>query len=120
MIRTTSLEVTIANGASLSAAVNLNGWRVVGFEFPTLTSDSSSITFQSSTDNSTFREINEGDGTAYTVTTAATGATSVVLDSAATNPQFSVPYLKIRTGTSGAAQAQGAARTIKVIVAGES
>ena len=108
-------QATIANAASLSGAVPIVG-EVVAIDLPTLTTDSSSITFQGSFDGDTFRELQEVDGTAYTVTTAATGATLALLSSAATNPPIRVPWLKVRTGTSGAAVNQGSARTITLII----
>lgn len=110
--------MAIANGQSLSGAVNLPG-PVTAIAIPTLTTDSSSITFQGSADGVTYQELNTADGTAYVVVTAATGATTVLLATVAasteTLPFIALPYIKVRTGLVGAAQAQGAARTITLV-----
>ena len=99
------LTVTIANGQSLSGSAKIGAGTLVGIVLPTFTS--AALTFQGSVDDSTFVEIVDASNTAVSFT-ATTGAIYIK----APADLVGVPYLKIRSGTSGAAVAQGAARTI--------
>lgn len=103
------VQVTIANGASLSDGAQLGVGRLVAIDLPTITS--ADLTFQVSIDGVTYREALDSGGTAVSIT-AGTGnrfwqAPSTLLGA---------PYLKVRSGTSGSPVAQGAARTISLVV----
>lgn len=103
------LTATIANGQSLSDAVHIGAGTLIGIQLPTFTS--ASLSFQGSYDGTTFVEVVDaaGDPVAYA---ASTGAIYIK----APADLAGVPYLKVRSGTSGAAVAQGAARSIQLIV----
>jgi hypothetical protein len=90
------LTVTIANGASLSGAAEIGQGTLVGIQLPTLTN--ASLSFQGSHDGVTYVEV--VDASAAAVAYGVAG----------------VPFLKVRSGTSGSPVAQGAARTISLIV----
>jgi hypothetical protein len=103
------LQVTIANGASLSGAAHIGSGTLVGIQLPTLTS--AALTFQGSFDGTTYVEVVDSTNTAVTFT-ATTGAIYIK----APADLVGVPYINVRSGTSGAAVAQGAARVISLIV----
>lgn len=108
------VTATIAADATTSGAVEVHG-EIVAVQFPTLTSDSSAVEFLGSADGVTYADIKEGDGTAYTLVTAATGGTLVVLESSVTTGGLKVPFLKVRTTAAATPTAQGSARSIKLI-----
>jgi hypothetical protein len=103
------LTATIANGASLSDAIHVGAGTLVGIQLPTITS--AALTFQGSHDGTTFAEVVDASGNAVTYQ-ASTGAIYIK----APADLVGVPYVKVRSGTSGAAVAQGAARSISLIV----
>ncbi len=102
-------QATIANGESLSAAIDVSGKTLLRINMPA-TWTTANLTFQFSADNSTYRNLYKDDGTEYTVTAAASRA--IVLDASAF---LGVSYIKVRSGTSGAAVNQGGARTIDLV-----
>lgn len=103
------LTVTIANGASLSDAAAIGAGTLIGIQLPTLTS--AALTFQGSFDGTTFAEVVDASNSAVSFT-ATTGAIYIK----APADLVGVPYLKVRSGTSGSPVNQGAARTIRLIV----
>lgn len=103
------LTVTIANGASLSGAAHIGAGTLAGIQLPTFTS--AALTFQGSADGVTYVEVVDASNQAVTFT-ATTGA----LYLKAPADLAGIPYIKVRSGTSGAAVNQGAARTISLIV----
>lgn len=110
MLTTTAvLPVTIANGASLSGSVYVNERTVVGLEMPAAWT-AASITFQASQDDTTYNDVYDNDGTELTVTAAA--SRYIILSPA---KFVGAKYLKVRSGTSGSAVNQGAARVINVV-----
>ena len=102
---------TIEGGSSLSDAVDLLETRTVAFQLPSSINGATSLTFQASADGVTYSNVHESDGDELTYTVAASRFVRVadMLDFAG------VRYLKVRTGTSGAATAQAAGCVIKVI-----
>lgn len=102
------LTVTIANGASLSDAAHIGAATLVGIQLPTFTN--ASLSFQGSADGVTYVEVVDASANAVAYA-ASTGA--VYLKAPA--DLAGVPYLKVRSGTSGAPVNQGAARTISLI-----
>lgn len=103
----------IANGASLSQAVRLGGSLPVGFMMPAAWTPAV-ITFQMSLDNVTFNDVYTDAGTELTVQ-AAQGRTILFSNLAQYFGVSSEMYMKIRSGTTGAAVNQGAARVVQLL-----
>jgi hypothetical protein len=103
------LPVTITNGTSLSTAAQIGVAQLVGIELPTMTS--AALSFQASSDGVTWRELFNSDGTTATSVAASTGDRFVQAPAALAG----VPWVKVRSGTSGSPVNQGADRTINVI-----
>lgn len=96
--------VTIANGATLSDAVDLSGYVLVGLIIPAAFTGTT-ITFSMSDDNATFYGINNAGGTALSATVA---VSKCILF---TPGDFvGIRHLKLTSGS-----AEAAARTIKLI-----
>jgi hypothetical protein len=109
----TTTTATIANGASLSGAVDLGGATMVAIQMPANWT-AANLTFQLSADGVTYAELQDELGNTFTVTAAA----SLAIASAALAATFlGARYLKVRSGTSGVPINQGAARDIKIIAA---
>ena len=102
------LTATIANGASLSGALSLSGFRFVGVQMPAAWT-AAVITFQASFDGTTYADLTfEGTEINY----AAAASQYIAADPA----KFAgIRYLKIRSGTSSAAVAQGAQRLLSAV-----
>ena len=103
------LTVTIANGQSLSDAAHLGAGTLIGIQLPTITS--AALTFQGSADGVTFVEALDASSNAVSVA-ASTGVRYLK----APADLAGIPYLKVRSGTSGTPVAQGAERTITLVV----
>jgi hypothetical protein len=106
----TTTTATIANGASLSGAVNLSGFTLIGIDMPASWT-AANLTLQASVDNSTWDNVFDQTGTEVTITAAA--SRFILLNPA---DFVSVRYLRVRSGTSGTPVNQGGARTITLIV----
>lgn len=106
--------VSIANGESLSGALSLTpGTRqLVALQMPAAWT-AASLTFAVSADGTTYVPL-YWDGAEYTILAAggATTSTGVSLEPAAF---AGWAYVKVRSGTSGSAVNQGAARSITVL-----
>lgn len=105
-----TVTVTIAQSASLSDAANLRGVYVTEIIMPAAWT-AAGLTFQGSEDNSSFQDVYEkANEEEYDVD-------SSIVDA---DYRIKIPpadllgdcYLKVRSGTSGSAVAQDAARTI--------
>jgi hypothetical protein len=109
------IPVTIANGASLSGAAFIGGpERGLSLLKITMPADwtAASLTFQScDTVDGTYQNYYAADGTEVTVQAADDRDIGIAAQDFA-----GVTYLKVRSGTSGAAVNQGAARTIYLVV----
>lgn len=105
-------SATIANGESLSGALDLGGQRLLGLFMPAAWT-AADLTFQVSQDGATWADLYDETGAEITVDAAASRA--IVFS----NPALflGVKHLKIRSGTTGAAVAQGAERVIVTIAA---
>jgi hypothetical protein len=103
------LTVTIANGQSLSDAAHIGAGTLVGIQLPAFTS--AKLTFQGSADGVTYVDVVDASA-AEVEYAASTGAIYIK----APADLVGVPYLKVRSGTSGSPVNQGAARTISLIV----
>jgi hypothetical protein len=100
------IPVTIALGGSLSPAVKVRGGLLSIIEMPAAW-DAANLTFQTSGDGSTFMNLYDENGTEVTVT--ADASRRVRLEP---SQWASIAEIKVRSGTSGAAVAQSADRTL--------
>lgn len=96
-------SVAIASGQTVSAAVNLKGYRVEGLELPAAFTGTS-ISFQVSSDGATFQPHYDTANALVSMTVAQGRSYSLPASLAAW------PYFKIVSGT-----AEGAARTLVVV-----
>ncbi len=105
------LTATIASGASLSDALDLGGTMVTGIIMPSAWT-AANLTFQVSMNGGSndFQNLYD-DSTEVTVTAAA--SRNIRLNG---DLWRNFRYLKIRSGTSGAAVNQGASRSVLVVV----
>ena len=104
------LGVVIANGQSLSAAAQVGGYLLCGIIMPSAWT-AAALTFQASKDGTTYNNLYSDGGVEHTV--VADASRHIKID-----PQdfAGVQYVKVRSGTSGTPVAQGAARTITLVV----
>lgn len=99
---------TIAASASLSGIVTLGAGTPAAFEMPTAW-DAANLTFQTSTDGTTFQDYYDSAGNEVTVVAAASrNIKQDVADFAGAR------FIKIRSGTSAAPVNQSSLRTIRV------
>ena len=113
-------KVTIADSASLSDAVNVQGYDVVALQHPANT-EGTAYTFQGSLDGETYVDLYSTTGAELSITKSATLAQCLQLGiwSAAATPEPPKEFkglisFKIRTGTSGSPSTQTGAVTILV------
>jgi hypothetical protein len=107
-----ALEVrtaTIANGASLSDAVDLGGRKLVAIDMPSSWT-AASLTFQASVDGVTYDDLYDG-ATERTLVVAASRYLAQAI-----GDWVGVRFLRIRSGTAGTPVNQGGARTITLVV----
>lgn len=103
---TQSLDVVIANGASLSDPIRLAGNVLAGVHMPAAWT-AASLTFQVSNDGTTWRNLFDAEGTEVEV--VATAGVAIILDTSSFLPWR---HMRIRSGTSALPVNQGADRTI--------
>lgn len=104
------VPVTISNGTSLSAGIDLSNYGfVTGIVMPAAW-DAANLTFQSSHDNSTWNNVYDDVGTEYTVTAAASRRINTTLTNF-----IGIRFLKVRSGTSGTAVNQTADRVLQLV-----
>jgi hypothetical protein len=101
-----SASATIANGESLSGAVDLNNARLASIQMPAAWT-AANLTFQASADGVTYADLYDNEAVEYTVQAAASRVLIVPLVDF-----LGIRYLKVRSGTSAAAVAQGAERML--------
>lgn len=101
---------TIANGASLSDAIQTDGATIVGISMPAAWT-AANLTFQASHDDATFNNVYDEIGTEKTVIVSTDR--HIVL-----NPVdfIGANSIKIRSGTAGTPVNQGAARSIVILL----
>lgn len=102
-----TFAVTIASGATASAAIDFRGRAGGGFTTPAAFTGTT-ISYQVSVDNSTFQTLYDQFG-AQVVTAAVTTSRSYALPA----ELYGWPYVKIVSGS-----AEGADRTLNVVLAG--
>jgi hypothetical protein len=112
MIKT--LSVTIASGQSLSGAAGIGDYAVVGVIMP-VAWDAANLTFQGAQESSgTFGNLYDEAGSELTVTAAA--GRSIVMTGTKKDVLGGFPWIKVRSGTSGAPVNQTANRTIILLL----
>lgn len=102
-------EAAIAEAASLSEAVDMTGYALVGISMPAGWT-AADITFQAGSTPDTLLSVYDHAGTEVAIVTAA--SRYVTLDAAAL---VSIKHLKIRSGTAGTPVNQVAARTLTLV-----
>jgi hypothetical protein len=100
--------VVIANGASLSGAVDLGGRKLVGIIMPD-TWTAASLTFQGSVDGTNFFNVYDG-ATERALTVAANYYSAQNIAD-----WVGFRWIKVRSGTAGSAVNQAAERTLTVV-----
>lgn len=106
---TSTVDASIANGASLSTAIDLEGSSVIAIQMPAAW-DAANLTFQGSHDGTTYADLYDSSGE-FAVTAAA--SRFIVVDPI---KLLSARFLKVRSGTTGVPVNQTAARTIVLVV----
>lgn len=106
-----TVTATITNGTSLSAAVNLGSRRLVAIQMPAAMTGTA-LTFQASWDGTTYNNVYDQGGTELQYTTAASRYIVVTSN----DLLWGIQFIKVRSGTSGAATNEGADRTLTLIL----
>lgn len=107
-----TFPATIANGQSLSDAIDLGERRAVRIVMPAGWT-AAALTFQSSYDGTTFNDLYDESGNEVSYTVAAGRSVRLPV-----GDWLGVRYLKIRSGSSGTPVNQGAARSLVVVAQG--
>jgi len=102
------LQVTIPNGQSLSDAAEIGEGVLVALQVPTLTN--AALTFQISHDGVTYQNAFDTAQAEITIP-ASTGARFIQAPATLSG----APFIKVRSGTSGAPVAQGADRVFQLV-----
>ena len=111
--RTTTKTATIANGASLSGEVNIEDYQFIAIKMPADWTPAN-LTFQASNvSGGTFYDVYNDAGDEITALAAATRIITIDVNSLGLAP---LSFIKIRSGTSATAVAQGAERTLTLIL----
>ena len=109
-----TFTATIANGASLSGAVNLGLNRLFAIVVPSVwTGTTTPITFQASADGINNEELYDSTGTEVQMTV--TGVSTFIVN-ATPAEWLGVGYIKVRSGTASSAVNQG--QTTNLIIVG--
>ena len=103
-------EATIAASASLSGAIRLPAGHYLAAIVMPAAWTAADLTFQASPAGTTYNNLYDDNGNEVTVTAAA--SRFILLPPA---EWYAMPFLKIRSGTSGAAVNQAAARTLTLV-----
>lgn len=110
-----TIPVTIANTASLSPDVDLEGAGLLRIITPAaLAAGTTVLTFQTSMDGKNFANLYDANGSEYTVQVVANASRSIILPP---SDFVAIRFLKLRTGTAASATAQDANRTFTLVIA---
>jgi hypothetical protein len=101
-------SVTIANGASLSDLLDLQGSALAGVQFPAAWT-AAGVAFEVSADGTTFQPLYNSAGEVAYSTSAAAASRSLSVNG---EDFLGWRYVKVRSGTSGSPVNQGAARVL--------
>ena len=105
------IDVLIASGGSLSAAVAVDAGEIVGISVPTI--DAAGLTFQVAIAG-TYRNLYNSDGTTETAVGSSTG--DRVVQAPAALKEAGAVSVKVRSGTAGTPVNQTADRTIRLLL----
>ena len=105
-------DCVISSGASLSGAIDLGVYRLVGIAIPA-TFEPTTLSFQASYDGTTWNNVYDNFGTEKTIAVAV--SRRVILSPA---DFYGVRYIKVRGGTAAVPTTVAADRTIKLIAEG--
>lgn len=108
---------TIANGASLSTAVDISGGVIVGLILDSAW-DTNIITFQVSLDGATFVNLYDDAGNEVQVPSTAAVASRAIANAGVLEKLAPWKHLKVRSGTSGSAANQTGATVVSLVVKG--
>lgn len=111
----TTVTATIANAASLSGEVDLEGQAVQAIQMPAAWTAANLTFTASAASGGTFDPVHDDGGTEVTVTAAA--ARTIGLDAVARELD-GLRFIKVRSGTAGVPVAQGAERILTLILKG--
>ena len=101
--------VTIANGSSLSSAVDLGGRKLVAIVMPSGWT-AAALTFQASVDGANYYNVYDGS------TERSVAVDADYYSMLAIGDYVGVRYLKVRSGTSASGVNQGADRTLTMVL----
>lgn len=107
-------SAVIANGASLSGVIDIGTMLLTGIDMPSSWTAADLTFAASATVDGTYDPVFDSDGNELTVTAAA--SRFLALTSAEVDLLSAARFLKIRSGTSGAAVNQGGARTLVAVL----
>lgn len=107
------LEVTIAKDESLSGEIDVQGRIVVAIKMPAAWTSAGLSFTGCEQDGGTHYDVYDDSGDEVTLTADAQQV--VVLTGAQADALASLPYLKVRSGTTGTPVTQAAARTLYLI-----
>lgn len=106
------ISATIANGASLSGAVDLAGLTLVGIEIDESGWTAAALTFQASTDGTDYDDLYDAAGEATVASAQVAAGRYITLDPA----KFQgVNHIKVRSGTGAVPVNQAAERTLALV-----
>lgn len=111
----TTATATIANGASLSGEVDLEGQAIQAIQMPAAWTAASLTFTASSASGGTFDPVHDDGGTEVTITAAA--ARMIGLDAIARELD-GLRFIKVRSGTTATPVNQGAERILTLILKG--
>lgn len=106
-----TFQAAIANGASLSGAVDVAGTTLIAIQMPA-TWTAANLTFQGSADGSIYADVYNDSGDEYSIPVSASHF--IMLDQVQ-NRFRGMRYLKVRSGTSGTPVNQGADRVLSLV-----
>lgn len=112
MAKTLTVAASIAAGQSLSGVISGSGMDLVGIQMPAAWT-AAGITFQISGDGVTYGNVYDDAGTEVAITGPAAGR--YVAIGTSTKLLRGVRFLKVRSGTSGAAVNQVAAAALMLV-----
>lgn len=109
-----TIEVTIDASASLSSEVDLGGYRLSAIHMPADWT-AAGITFEAAVESGgTFQDVHDDGGTEVSIT--ASDSQVLVLSKDVAENMEALRFIKVRSGTSAAAVAQAAARTLTLVL----
>jgi len=111
-----TIEVTIANAASLSGAAVIGGRVLIGVITPAVWT-AAAISFEGSNDGTTFYPMYD-QAAELTIATGIISATEARYFAVDHTEFAGLSSIKVRSGVNGTPVAQGAARTVKLVVRG--